>query len=57
MMNNHKNEREITESTATQFVLTKDEKGKRYFCLRDDFSDPDHLTEEEKKHCIEGVVE
>lgn len=53
MEKHHDKEREINESTATQFVLVRDEKGKRYFCVADDLKDPRHVTEEEKKYCIE----
>ena len=56
MRENHQGDREITESTATQFVLAKDEAGKKYFCLRSDLKDPNHLTEKEKRHCIEDTA-
>jgi len=46
---------EITESTATQFVLVKDASGKEFVCRLGDLKDPAKLTEEEKKHCYENV--
>lgn len=45
-------QRDITESTATQFVMVKDKSGKKYYCLISDLKDPDSLTQEEKKYCI-----
>ncbi|MEJ2181906.1 MAG: hypothetical protein P8Y66_00095 [Nitrospirota bacterium] len=46
---------EITESTATQFVLLKDAAGKQYVCKLSDVKDASKLTEEEKKRCYENV--
>ena len=46
---------EITESTATQFILVKDKTGKEFVCKLTDLKDPSHLTEEEKKRCYENV--
>ena len=46
---------EITESTATQFVLLKDKKGKEFVCRIGDLKDLSDLTEEEKKRCYENV--
>lgn len=46
---------EITESTATQFVLVKDASGKEFVCRLGDLKDPARLTEDEKKHCYENV--
>jgi|GEM_PF-1173484 hypothetical protein len=48
---------EITESTATAFVLLKDASGKQYVCRISDLRDPSQLTEEEKKRCYENVEE
>lgn len=45
-------EREVTESTATQFVMVKDKTGKKYYCLISDLKDPSSLTDEEKQYCI-----
>ncbi|HHN64769.1 MAG TPA: hypothetical protein ENK09_05360 [Nitrospirae bacterium] len=46
---------EVTESTATQFVIVRDKSGKEYVCRITDLRDPSHLTEEEKKRCYENV--
>ncbi len=46
---------EVTESTATQFVIVKDKSGKEYVCKISDLKDPSQLTEEEKKRCFENV--
>lgn len=45
-------QREINESTATQFVMVKDKSGKKFYCYVGDLKDPSSLTEEEKKFCI-----
>ena len=50
-------QREITESTATQFVMVKDKSGKKYYCHIGDLKDPSSLTEEEKKYCIGDLDE
>lgn len=50
-------EREITESTATQFVPVTDSSGNKYYCLVSDLRDPDSLTEEEKQRCIPDTKE
>ncbi len=46
---------EITESTATQFVIVRDRSGKEFVCRVSDLKDPSQLTEEEKKRCYENV--
>ncbi len=46
---------EITESTATQFVLLRDAQGKEFVCRITDLKDPSKLTDEEKKRCYENV--
>lgn len=46
---------EITESTATQFVLVKDAGGKEFVCKLSDLKDPSKLSDEEKKRCYENV--
>ncbi len=48
---------EITESTATQFVLVRDKAGKEFVCRLTDLKDPSSLTEEEKKRCYENAEE
>jgi hypothetical protein len=48
---------EITESTATQFVLVKDKSGKEFICKISDLKDPSSVSEDEKKKCIENVEE
>jgi len=48
---------DITESTATQFVILKDKSGKEFVCRLSDLRDPSQLTEEEKKRCYENVEE
>lgn len=48
---------EITESTATQFVLVKDKAGKEFVCKVSDLEDASTVSEEEKKKCIENVRE
>jgi hypothetical protein len=48
---------EITESTATQFVMVKDKSGKEFVCRLGDLKDAASLTEEEKKICYENVEE
>lgn len=51
------NKPEITESTATQFVLVRDKTGKEFICKLGDLKDASTLSEEEKKKCIENVRE
>jgi hypothetical protein len=46
---------EITESTATQFVLLRDKQGKEFVCRIGDLKSIGDLTEEEKKKCFENV--
>ncbi len=46
---------EITESTATQFVVVKDKSGREFVCRLSDLKDPSALSEEEKKRCYENV--
>jgi hypothetical protein len=46
---------EISESTATQFVLLKDKQGKEFVCRIGDLKSMGDLTEEEKKRCFENV--
>ena len=46
---------EVTESTATQFIVVKDKSGKEFICRLSDLRDPSSLTEEEKKRCYENV--
>ncbi len=46
---------EITESTATQFVLVKDKSGKEFVCPINALKDASKLSEEERKKCIENV--
>jgi len=48
---------EVTESTATQFVLLRDKSGREFVCRISDLKDPSQLTEEEKKRCYENVEE
>ena len=48
---------EVTESTATQFVLVKDNAGNEFICKVGDLVDTAHLSDEEKKKCIENVQE
>ncbi|GBD99778.1 hypothetical protein BMS3Abin07_01824 [bacterium BMS3Abin07] len=51
------NKPEITESTATEFVLVKDKSGKEYVCKLSDLQDASGLTDEVKKKCIENIEE
>jgi len=46
---------EITESTATLFVLVKDKSGKEFVCPINALKDASELSEEERKKCIENV--
>jgi hypothetical protein len=46
---------EITESTATRFIMVKDSSGKEFVCSLDALRDPSKLSEEEKKRCFENV--
>ncbi|NOX20237.1 MAG: hypothetical protein GXO99_03100 [Nitrospirae bacterium] len=46
---------EITESTATQFVIVRDKSGREFVCRITDLKDPSELSEEEKKKCFENV--
>lgn len=46
---------EITESSATQFILVKDKSGKEFVCRLSDLRDLSKLTDEEKKRCYENV--
>ncbi len=48
---------EVTESTATQFIVVKDKSGKEFICRLSDLRDPSSLTEEEKKRCYVNVEE
>ncbi|MBN1841445.1 MAG: hypothetical protein JW883_04070 [Deltaproteobacteria bacterium] len=48
---------EITESTATQFVLVRDKAGNEFICKVGDLKDPSAVSEEEKRKCIENVRE
>jgi hypothetical protein len=48
---------EITESTATQFVLVKDQAGNEFICKVGDLKDPASVSEEEKNQCIANVRE
>ena len=48
---------EITESTATQFVVVRDKSGKEFVCRLADLRDPSTLTDEDKKRCYENVEE
>jgi protein-tyrosine-phosphatase len=46
---------EVTESTATQFIMVRDKSGKEFVCRITDLKDPSQLTEEEKKRCYENI--
>ncbi len=46
---------EVTESTATQFIIVRDKSGKEFVCRITDLKDPSQLTEEEKKRCYENI--
>lgn len=46
---------EVTESTATQFIIVRDKSGKEFVCKITDLKDPSQLTEEEKKRCYENI--
>lgn len=52
MSKDTKQKREVTESTATQFVMVKDKTGKKYYCLISDLKDPSSLSDKEKQYCI-----
>ncbi len=46
---------EVTESTATQFIVVKDKSGKEFVCRLSDLRDPSSLSEEEKQRCYVNV--
>jgi len=48
---------EITESTATEFVLVRDKAGNEFVCKLSDLKESSSVSEEEKDQCIENVRE
>ncbi len=46
---------EVTESSAGDFVVVKDQSGKEFVCRIQDLKDPSSLSEEERKHCYSNV--
>lgn len=48
---------EVTESTATDFILVKDGAGNEFVCRIQDLKNPNSLSDEEKKRCYSNVAD